>query len=231
MAAGVCSNFLHLCMIDLMSLPLCVPISPASSSEAGGHSPTLHGSDTNTLEVTPSSVGPSPEEIEKQPWRWLGYRGYARFLSSDDDFLVFRRFDYLNSRVLLALQDQITVLEEELDGVDEWHSRMSADTNNGCLRDDMADRQALVEDLSKKLYRYSKHIETPLSTRTVTLTNCSFPVNRQGPSTTGRIEEAVSKTTSRCGTSRKLALQRQFQRDTGERAEIPRTPGRSCQCR
>jgi hypothetical protein len=99
---------------------------------------------------------PTEEDIQRKPWKYIGYRGYADFISSDDDFLILRRFDSLNTRVVLALQDEIAAIEEELDALDARHSkRESADVNNGTLRDDLADRKELVSLAAKKLQKYS----------------------------------------------------------------------------
>ncbi|KAK4448172.1 hypothetical protein QBC34DRAFT_466019 [Podospora aff. communis PSN243] len=74
---------------------------------------------------------PTDEDIQRKPWKYIGYRGYAEF-------------------------DEIAVLEEELDNVDARHStRESADLNNGTLRDDISERTALLELVAKKLRRYN----------------------------------------------------------------------------
>jgi hypothetical protein len=49
---------------------------------------------------------------QPKPSKEIGYRGLSAFLASDSGFLIFRRFDTLNARLLLYLQDQIVVLEE-----------------------------------------------------------------------------------------------------------------------
>lgn len=51
------------------------------------------------------------EDRKKQPWKYIGYRGFCKFVASDDDFFVLRRFSTLSSRVLLALQDELSELE------------------------------------------------------------------------------------------------------------------------
>ena len=68
---------------------------------------------------------------------YKGYHGYSAFLASDSDFCSFRRFDQLNLRVILALQDKITCLEEELEDIDRLYSRQDVpDENNGSFRHD-----------------------------------------------------------------------------------------------
>lgn len=47
------------------------------------------------------------------------YRSLSIFLSSDDNFKLYRSFEYLHSRLLLRKQDEIRRLELELDEVDD----------------------------------------------------------------------------------------------------------------
>lgn len=47
-----------------------------------------------------------------------GYPQFAAFLSSDHNFMVYRGFSYLRSRVLLTEQYNLIKLEKELDGID-----------------------------------------------------------------------------------------------------------------
>ncbi|KAK0708111.1 hypothetical protein B0H67DRAFT_496968, partial [Lasiosphaeris hirsuta] len=90
--------------------------------------------------------------------KYIGYKGYANFISSDNDFLVLRRFDSLSARVALGLQDEITVLEEELDELDAKHSkRESEDVHNGTLRGDVTERTALLDIIAKRLRKYSQN--------------------------------------------------------------------------
>lgn len=99
---------------------------------------------------------PTEQEIHRKPWKYIGYRGYANFIASDDDFFVLRRFDALNARVALMLQDEISELEEELDMIDRRHSdRNAEDLHNGTFRRDQEDRSLIVKTIAKKLRRYS----------------------------------------------------------------------------
>lgn len=52
-----------------------------------------------------------------------GYPRLASFADSHDNFMLYRRFGYLSSRLLLDKQDQLRALEdklEELDVDDTW---------------------------------------------------------------------------------------------------------------
>jgi len=96
------------------------------------------------------------EEVEKKPWKYIGYKGYSDFIASENDFYILRRFASLNARVALSFQDQISVLEEQLDDLDNHCSRRDAeDLHNGSFRDDREERTALVEKIYEKLTKYS----------------------------------------------------------------------------
>ena len=47
-----------------------------------------------------------------------GYPKIAAFIDSDDNFMIFRRFGFLYTRVLLNKQDEIRELESRLDEMD-----------------------------------------------------------------------------------------------------------------
>ena len=47
-----------------------------------------------------------------------GYPNLAAFLDSDENFMLYRRFGYLQSRILLHKQDELRALEEQLDRQD-----------------------------------------------------------------------------------------------------------------
>ncbi len=100
------------------------------------------------------------EEIEKKLWKYIRYKGYAKFIASDNDFYIVRKFALLNTRVTLALQDQIAVLETDLDELDAQYSKRDADNpHNESFRDNREDRTELIEKLTRKLAKYSELIQ------------------------------------------------------------------------
>ncbi|TGJ88060.1 hypothetical protein E0Z10_g637 [Xylaria hypoxylon] len=102
---------------------------------------------------------PSAEEVQKKPWKYVGYKRYTEFISTDPDLLIFRRFGTLNARVGLVLQDRISLLEQKLIDLDNEYSRRNADPiNNGTLRDDIQDREALLNTISYHLDKYNKFL-------------------------------------------------------------------------
>jgi hypothetical protein len=112
------------------------------------------------LAPTSPATGPTLEEISRKEWKYTGYRGFCSFVSSDDDFFVLRRFGALGARVILALQDELTILESELLAMDrESSSRDCLDTHNGSFRRDRGgERSRLLQQIHKKLRDYSKQI-------------------------------------------------------------------------
>ncbi|KAI1128640.1 hypothetical protein F5Y10DRAFT_240197 [Nemania abortiva] len=102
---------------------------------------------------------PSHEDIQRQPWRYIGYKRYAEFIASDRCHFIFRRFGALNARVALRLQDRITELEEKLKQLDEhYSSKYGEPFNNGSFRDDMDDRAAILDELEIYLDRYNQFL-------------------------------------------------------------------------
>ncbi|KAK1625616.1 hypothetical protein BDP81DRAFT_496119, partial [Colletotrichum phormii] len=102
---------------------------------------------------------PTDGDIEEKPWRYIGYKGYTQFIASEDDFFLLRRFDVLNVRVGLALQDEISELEQDLEAMDGVLSGKDAeDFNNGTLRQDVDERSELIKLIQKKLGKYNKFL-------------------------------------------------------------------------
>ncbi|KAI9853666.1 MAG: hypothetical protein M1813_002026 [Trichoglossum hirsutum] len=106
--------------------------------------------------------GHSPKDELEHPYKYIGYRVFSRWVASDDAFFIVRRFGALNARVMLALQDKIAGLEEELGDMDEVFSGKEASNNinNGTFRNDpFSDRKILIEEtLPEMLMRYSEWV-------------------------------------------------------------------------
>lgn len=138
-------------------------MSPRPSTETNNSTSTNSSTETNTTDTCVTGgtahVQASPEEIQRKPWKFIGYNGYAQFIASDNDFLVLRRFGTLSTRVALSLQDEICELEERLEECDAvYSSRDAQDVNNGTFRDDLPDRKELLRTIAKKISYYSKDI-------------------------------------------------------------------------
>lgn len=81
-----------------------------------------------------------------------GYPSLAKFLNSNEDFMICRRFGFLHARVLLYQQDELMRLERELDGESDQYSfqehRQSSASSNY--------RVKLLELIKEKLSTYRK---------------------------------------------------------------------------
>jgi len=131
----------------------------ASLASANPTSPPSTQRVSTEIESTISTQIPTVEEIERKPWKYIGYKGYAEFIASDNDFYIMRRFRALNARVALALQDELAILEEKLDKLDKHYSKREAeDLHNGSFRDDREDRTELVSTIREKLIQYSEYV-------------------------------------------------------------------------
>ncbi|KAI1388684.1 uncharacterized protein F4822DRAFT_403556 [Hypoxylon trugodes] len=102
---------------------------------------------------------PAENDIYRQPWKYVGYKGYSQFISSENDLLIFRQFRELSVRNALRLQDKISVLEAKLMELDDTHSRReSYPINNGTFRNKKDDREAILDQIEVALNRYYKFL-------------------------------------------------------------------------
>jgi hypothetical protein len=107
-------------------------------------------------EQAPTSI--LQEDIELKPWKYVGYRGYSSVVSLDD-FFILRRFDALNARIALLLQDRVVELETQLERLDNVYSRKETqDLDNGTFRGDLQNRSELLEQIAVALKRYSEFL-------------------------------------------------------------------------
>ena len=99
------------------------------------------------------------------------YRSLATFLDSDENFMLYRRFGYLHSRMLLRKQDQLRKLELELDLYDDddagTESRKVLLTSRE--KDEAADRKEpdgtrtrtqILDEIEAVLEKYGQSFET-----------------------------------------------------------------------
>jgi hypothetical protein len=100
----------------------------------------------------------SQDEVYKKPWKYIGYKSFSEWAASDNDFFVVRRFSALNSRVILKLQDDISILEEQLEELEADNRRSDGPAvNNGSFRHETIEkRRELLEDIKNKLKEYSE---------------------------------------------------------------------------
>ncbi|KAL5317452.1 hypothetical protein ACEPPN_014547 [Leptodophora sp. 'Broadleaf-Isolate-01'] len=134
-----------------LSIELQTSTQPSSPPSTTGSS-----SIRSSIPSLPPELPLTLEEVEKKPWKYIGYRGYADFIASENDFYIVRRFAALNTRAALALQDRVSVLEEQLEELDRTYSRRDAvDVHNGSFRDDQEERSELMCEIVEALTKYS----------------------------------------------------------------------------
>jgi hypothetical protein len=111
-----------------------------------------------TASVSPQVNG---QTKQKKPWKHQGYYAFSKWMASEDDFFVFRRFESLNANTILYLQHRISGLENKLHEIhrtveesteEKWrNSSLSWDANH------RPERLQIMDELSCLLLHYSKH--------------------------------------------------------------------------
>lgn len=84
-----------------------------------------------------------------------GYPNLATFKSSDEVFAVYRRFGYLQSRLLLEKQDGLRVLEQRLDKYDDDDRALS--NTRDLEPDERGPREELLREIEQAFNSYGKH--------------------------------------------------------------------------
>ncbi|KAF2231422.1 hypothetical protein EV356DRAFT_293280 [Viridothelium virens] len=92
-----------------------------------------------------------------------GYPHLAAFLDSDENFMVYRRFGYLQSRLLLEKQDELRKLERKLDLIDDYNK--TANPTLLQMRDlteeeGAAPRRALFTQIEERFREYTSLLIT-----------------------------------------------------------------------
>lgn len=81
-----------------------------------------------------------------------GYPNLATFQNSSENFAIYRRFGYLQSRLLLDKQDELRVLEEKLDDFDKEHTLIGI--TRKLSEDEIAPRNALLAEVEGAFNSY-----------------------------------------------------------------------------
>lgn len=125
--------------------------------------PTLF---TRRLNVSTPLTAGATTPSEKDPneaWKYEGYQEFSRWMASDDDLFIFRRFESVNAHVILWMQHQITQKEARLE---EIHTMIKKAQPEQRLRNDsfswdaqwFGERDNLMRELSALVLHYSKCI-------------------------------------------------------------------------
>ena len=89
-----------------------------------------------------------------------GYPNLAAFLDSDENFMVYRRFGYLQSRLLLEKQDELRKLEKKLDLMDDHNKTVNPtllQMRDLTEEEGAAPRKALFTQIEERFREYSMH--------------------------------------------------------------------------
>ncbi|EON69660.1 hypothetical protein W97_08941 [Coniosporium apollinis CBS 100218] len=86
-----------------------------------------------------------------------GYPSVAAFLDSNENFMVYRRFGFLQSRLLLEKQDKLRELEEDLDTLDkeEYNKHRSIPTTRFNTKIDSEARESLLQRIEAAFCTYA----------------------------------------------------------------------------
>jgi hypothetical protein len=95
---------------------------------------------------------PDPRDRYQNRIAACGYPSLAAVQSSDEGLSIYRRYSYLQSRLLLEKQDQLRVLEDRLDAHDEQD--VSRHTRRGLNSDQASSRHGLLKEIENALMSY-----------------------------------------------------------------------------
>ena len=110
----------------------------------------------------PLEISSNPVLVDDHP---RGYPKLAAFMSSDDNFLVCRKYSFLRSRVLLYRQDELSKLEDTLVALDQEDAEMdeesrlalmSRKTDEARNEDPQYSRKTLIQKIDDKLKQYGE---------------------------------------------------------------------------
>jgi hypothetical protein len=126
------------------------------------HNHAVVSSSTARINTSEYTTDIDPEEGHAgHPGVAIGYPGFYKFMSTDKDFLVLRRFSSLNTRILVILQWKISKLERELDTLErpnDGEKPLLLDSLDWDYDEDnpMKRRVEIVDELRPLLREYSK---------------------------------------------------------------------------
>lgn len=92
-----------------------------------------------------------------------GYPRLAALLDSDENFMLYRRFGFLQARILLNKQDELRELEKDLDRMDKVDQRKDRSLLKSREKDDAENgrRKKLLYEIEEKFKEYSNSLACP----------------------------------------------------------------------
>lgn len=118
---------------------------------------TVNGLPSYTDGTNPTA--PEVRSLERFP---DGYPNLAAFTSSDESFMIYRSFSYLQARILLFKQDEMRTLEEQLDALDAEDKNEYPDALYIRLSDEgrSHERRELLSKIETKYLEYAQFLST-----------------------------------------------------------------------
>ncbi|KAF2132947.1 hypothetical protein P153DRAFT_309790, partial [Dothidotthia symphoricarpi CBS 119687] len=139
---------------------------PGPATAPGAHMPAqdIPLQSLSPLNTT-SSVMVDEKAKRDQAWKFEGYKAFSKWMASEDDFFVFRRFESLNAGTILWMQDHISQLESRLHQIhkDIEESKPEQSLKNCSFRWDakyMQERNMIMSELSRQLLHYNQYIDS-----------------------------------------------------------------------
>lgn len=88
-----------------------------------------------------------------------GYPRLAALLDSDENFMLYRRFGFLQARILLNKQDQLRELEKQLDREDRVDMKKDPSLLKSREKDDSVNgrRQKILTEIEKLFKEYGNY--------------------------------------------------------------------------
>jgi hypothetical protein len=91
--------------------------------------------------------------VEEGP---IGYPRFAKFLDSDECFMNYRKFGYLQARLLLTRQDELRFLEAQLEKTDKKDKILYPSTLRTCDTEIRPGRKELMDTIDCKFRQYGE---------------------------------------------------------------------------
>ncbi|TVY68658.1 hypothetical protein LSUE1_G008301 [Lachnellula suecica] len=115
-------------------------------------SPTSTDLSSQAMIIHKSSVSPVVEQCPE------GYPRLAALLDSDENFMLYRRFGFLQARILLNKQDELRELEKDLDRMDKVDQKNSPGVLRSREKDDALSgrRKKLLADIEERFKDYAQ---------------------------------------------------------------------------
>lgn len=120
------------------------------------------GKTVNGLPSCADGMNPTVLEVRSLEKFPDGYPNLAAFTSSDESFMIYRSFSYLQARILLFKQDEMRTLEEQLDALDAEDKNEYPDALYMRLSDEgrSHERRELLSKIETKYLEYAQFLNT-----------------------------------------------------------------------